>query len=802
MRIIGGHWHGGAVAAALVAAVAVGVAAGTVQRTVSKAVDTRPATAPGSAPAGAPARRPLAHKDLEAHMLLGVGRLVVDLASDDPQSCIRAQADLLSLQAGFLAALSKHTDDADLEVRVRVKDLLGKIALETRVSRILLKLPPVERDKLRRLRRRRPRLFGEMLSPDWSRRVKTIGELTRRGTDPQRLASPLLIMSLHHPSSELVVAAADAVAAGNYRSDAVIDALTGLLERTWTWQRGSSRSDYEYDPGRRAELGAAAMNAAALNANTATGTPRAVPKLLELLTSRRSVDARRLAALAEAIASAGELRAIPTLIYELRRTSPQRRWWAENIRGSTTPADYALFILLRLTGQAPRSYGLLYFDYYGRPQLGFAESKDRRAAVAKFRKWWAANRDKGPFKGLKPLPALPSGTTVRSPKLASGRSTSGPKKRTGPPAASPASAPATAPLPRPAARKIVRIDSLRDDLASRVDDLARQLGSGRLASRLRAHRDLLAMQQAYLDSLVAHADRCGPDVRAQLMDVITDALTEARLHNARVKLPKQVWRKLAGLEPDRPHLLKDAFSLSWKRRVKAMTEIRTMDDSNALAEPLVVMGLRGSVPQVVTAAARAAETGRYHSDRIVEALTDILLKAPRGAWGSGWRGPRPDQQRLPHLAALKALGKVRNPKAAPLLLALLLDQRSADYVRDGMLADALAATGDKRVIPLLLPRLARSRFTSSMSTGKTVVTAAPSDAALMALIKLTGQDPKDYKFQQWPRRESFYGFRDNKQRSAAIKKFKDWWARNKTTPAYRDLKPITLPEVRVKSPSR
>ena len=765
MRIDRCHRRGAVI---LVGILAVGVGVRPAWASARRAVatvDTMPATRP--APVASIA-------DVTERMRACIAQLVAGLASDDPKACVIAQEDLLSLHAGFLAALSSHAQDGDLEVRIRVRDLLAQIAVQARVSRILLKLPDGERGKIRRLRRRSPRLFEQVLSPDWSQRSKALAALAEPGKDPRHLASPLLVMSLRHPSPELATAAATAAAAGDYRSDAVIDALTDLLERTW--RRASNDGSYGYiGPGSRQSN----PHVAALNALAVIASPRAVPKLLELLMKDRSWDTRRNAVIADAIAASEDLRTIPVLMKELGRTSPQRSWWVERVRGSTVPADYALLILLKLTGQSPGSYGLLRFDYYNTPYLGFIKAKDRRAAGAKFKKWWTANKDAGPYKDLGPLSApRQGGKLTPTPASAKHQQTASAPHDGGP---------------------VVEVQAFREELISQVQLLVGRLGSRRLRSRLRAHGGLLTMHRTYMESMIFHAGRSSAPVRAQLLDVVGDAVTDSRMYNVRASLPKNDRDKFSRLEADRPHLLRDSFSLSWKRRVRAMKEVQTMADPNALAEPLVVMALRGSPERLVIAAAKAVESGKYHSDRIVEALADILAKTSQNAWRSTrYSSAQPNvDQHMPHIAAMKAIGRVKNPNAAPFLLALMSDGRTA-LDRNAMLAEALAATGDRRIIPTLLSRLSETRVWTTMSTGKSVVTVAPCDPALMALIKLTGQDPKDYKLLKWPRRETFYGFRDRKQRAAAIKKFKDWWAENKTTPRYRDLKPITLPKIRKK----
>ena len=77
-------------------------------------------------------------------------------------------------------------------------------------------------------------------------------------------------------------------------------------------------------------------------------------------------------------------------------------------------------------------------------------------------------------------------------------------------------------------------------------------------------------------------------------------------------------------------------------------------------------------------------------------------------------------------------------------------------------------------------------------------TFARSDAALVALLGITGLRCEDYGLVstagavgEFPRALR-YGFPSEEARSAGIKKFKEWWGRNKEKPKYRNLKPLDI----------
>jgi hypothetical protein len=155
--------------------------------------------------------------------------------------------------------------------------------------------------------------------------------------------------------------------------------------------------------------------------------------------------------------------------------------------------------------------------------------------------------------------------------------------------------------------------------------------------------------------------------------------------------------------------------------------------------------------------------------------------------------------------ALPAVGRKR---AAPLLVALMYLRVPPNRGRDAALAKAVAATGEPRAIPNLIGLLDRTKTFHTLHAPPKegfypLVTTARADAPLMALVKLTGQDPAAYGFERIrgpmvlrPSDPADYGFRAQHLRISAIEKFKNWWKANKHTATYRGLKPLRLPRIK------
>lgn len=693
------------------------------------------------------------------------------LAGTEEESRL-AREELLHLQGAILEALAPYADDADLEVRLRIADVLEEMALQTRITRMLASLPVEGRDPLLRFRQAQPALFAQVLSSDWERRAQAIRKLTRK-TDPKRLAEPLVVLCLRHHSSELVAEAATAAARCDYRSDAVVDALCQAIVRFRDDQ------DISYRYGRPS----ASPLQASLDALETLGSPRAAPALLALLTEApRGGSNSVFPELAEALAATGEKRAIPALVKNLERSRTYSWGWGmDNISGTTDLRDYSLLAVLEMTDQSCSSYKMMYFDGsrygYGSVYVGFANEKERKAAYEKMKQWWATHSEKEPYKGLVPLAVASRDGSLTTRAIGAGTAHTRPATR-----------PATAPAPNGGDLK----EDLRPAVAAETRRLAERFRSTTYSARDAARRQLLGLQQAVFGPLADQTQDRDSDPGRRGLDVLGEALAESSLHAAGFPLEGEARGKFLAFAALEPNVARDAFSLSWPARVEALSRIASMEDPNALAEPLVAISLRDLTPQTILAAVRVAATGRYRSDAVVDALTELLAKSQPGDRYQSYRSGG-DTENAPE-AALAALTKIRSPRAAPALLAIILQGASTGQEASASLFDALAATGEMRVIPHLLESLKNTSVFSTHTFGNNrTVTRAPCDIPLLVLVKLTGQDPKAYAIETPTDYRYLVGFKNDKARQAALKKWNEWWDKNKGAPPYKDLQPLSLP---------
>ncbi|HUT56530.1 MAG TPA: hypothetical protein VNA25_01505 [Phycisphaerae bacterium] len=714
--------------------------------------------------------------ELETRLTDAVERHVAGLGGADEADAAGTAEQLIALQRGYLESLAPYARDRDLEVRLRVRVVLDEAFDQARTARMLAYLPPANRRQLLELRRRRPRLFSEMLHHDWSRRVTAVRSLSRK-TDPNRLAEPLVMLLLRHPSARLVAESSAAVIRCEYQSDGTVEALEGVLERF----RNQPSSMYVYDDEYVSPY------QAALNALQTITTERATCALLKLLldpSAGRSSGYSALPCIAEAVAGAGEKRAVAVLVEGLDLHAGRGRqhwsWGAGEYRGTTDARDYALYAALKLTGQSPAAYGMIHAEYYGTIYIGFPKSGEREKAYDRMKRWWKDHRGKPPYD---------------RPPLVVPRSRA---KAAGPVAAS---QPATQPtaLSRPAAtRPAPADDAVRRDLAVGVRQLAEQLRSASFDKRTLASGRLIRLEEALLRPMTQPADSRDPRRRKRVLSVLAEMITECNLHANLCRLPDEHRDKLLACRAEHTQATRQMFSLSASHRAEAMRTVAAADDPNGIAEPLVLIALRDPVPSVAREAAKVLQAGRYGSDALMDAITEAVLAVPREQWGRSYDD---ESSPSPLDGIARALPKVRNPRAVPLMAAIMKRQADASLPPAEQAALLLAETGEKRLIPSLIDMLNDTSSHYSIG-GKVTVTIAPSDLALMVMVKVSGQDTKDYGFIHTSYHPGkVFGFKDDKAREQAVKKFRQWWETHKNTPPYKGLKPLSIPSIPDKRPS-
>jgi hypothetical protein len=344
-----------------------------------------------------------------------------------------------------------------------------------------------------------------------------------------------------------------------------------------------------------------------------------------------------------------------------------------------------------------------------------------------------------------------------------------------------------------------------------VVSLALTIAHGSPAERQAAEANLKECLGKTASALAKAAETGDDDGRRRLADAIRCSLSEWRIAEAQCRLSRLQAKKLAQFRLRHADLCSRAFSETVKDRLAAWDAIWLSPGEVApLVDPLIIVGIQDPSMDVAAAAARAAGSMYPGSQEVVDALSRVLWEAKAADW---YRSSVTRE-------ALGALWKLASPRSVPMLLSILQDGKNACTWRDIPIAEIIGAAGDKRAIPYLIPLLqstksdlawmgeketvtfARdashiSRASPVQATAeKETVTFAPSDAALYALLRLTGQDVRAYPF-SWNRSGAggfgAFGFAASGDREDAIARFMGWWDRHKDQPPYSGLEKLVIP---------
>ncbi len=338
---------------------------------------------------------------------------------------------------------------------------------------------------------------------------------------------------------------------------------------------------------------------------------------------------------------------------------------------------------------------------------------------------------------------------------------------------------------------------------TQVAELVSRLESKKEDERERAEKALVEMHAAHISDIQAQMEQLGPEGRSRAQRVLGKIAADAQMAHAAGTLEPNERDKLRRLHIARPELTRAFFSPDPRVSIKTLRAAREMEDPDGLVEPLLLLGLRHGSQKVVFAAAYAAGSARYRSDRLVDALIALLVAADRETWQRTWYRAGPRSSALTILRVTEALAAIGSKRAAAPLLAILNRREGPTSLRDASIAAAIALTGEKRAILHLIKLLDRTEV-SFRITGRgprDTMTTCTADSALMALIKLTGQDQSSYGFSPAARffspgaSRTRYGFASDEARAEAVEKFMKWWVANQLKPEYVGLLMLDLPDV-------
>ena len=662
----------------------------------------------------------------------------------------------------------------DLEVRLRLKEIPADLLEMARLKKVLASLPPGRRKELLAYYAADQRHFDAIfdIAVYFPQMMEQQGVAALQRAVPTMEAGPAgeaaIIACLLYGGQPLMRSAARLVYGSDLRSPELVDALTYSVA-------GPISGGVWPDPAREKinwVMGEAWLPCLAVLEDI--GGRSQGPALLGALLKPKPVTQRTHAvdmALAGALIAMGDRRMVQPLLDEIQRRSsrPTSRPVAGAIDiQDVDPLIECAFGLCGLGHATSKVEVRLHVT----DMMVFKRPKDRDDAIARLRQWWDKKKDS--YSTTQPyVPADTDRLPRQSRLIAAAAQGAGGGK-----------------FDADEARALAA--QVRDVCQAAVKDL----GHDRLARRQAAQRLLYEVFETYLNVLTACGDRPeSAELAAALMD---RALAESRFQAAKDGMPKDLREKLTRCRKAVPEAFDQVFALE---RVRGLVGIRKLaylgDDERAAAEPLLVYALVNRSYETMSVAVETAMLGKYKSDGVVDALSDIMLSNVHGffMWLQGCNGA----MSWPQMEALEALTAIDTPRALSVMVNDMVTGRNYDENRRASVTDALIELGDKRVVPALVafldPRGAGISGKPLPNAKKFLV--GPRDFALAAVVKLTGQDVADYRMAviesalgmgAIPLR--MYGFEKDDDRVWAFEKIRQWWGANKDTPPYSEFKPL------------
>ncbi len=674
-----------------------------------------------------------------------------DGAAGPPQSRqAQALAALSDLQDAVLSPLTAQLDSADPEARTLAADTLRRMSAAAHRTRLRSMVADEDLARLTSLAAKSPQLLDMALSADAGRQVQALDRLMD-DRSLRSLLDPLMAIYLQSDDKPVRSAAFDAIGQLKCGGPAVVDSLLALAAGGQWDERSTVRALLRDVGGTRGLTAMARMLAAPISSDSS-------------------------AAICELISDNGRRDLLPLLAALMEKPGRNTGMYEFNnsFKIDHDSNDYLLAAAVRLSGQSLDAYKIITSgrDTPWPNMVGFASKSDRGLAVARFKKWWADNKDKPPYRGLPAPQVAADPQPAHTPNLLSLEID--PHRR------------------RQVDLPVLDVATLREQLQRRAAENADLLGSDDARLRRRAQHGLLRLHREILDSLAeCNAQRSHLEIQQGVERL---AATVACMDGA-AQLPRQDRARLLELPAHYPLIFTNFFSLSLKRQILAMHAIQgDSTDTMGRLEPLIALAMDGA-PQLRQQAMQIAVTGRYHgaqlARRVERAFDDACAQGPQGP---EWRSQA--ELRL----AVKALIACGSPRAGEKLLQAFWNCGDSSEGPTQVILSGLIESRQVGAAPPLMTRLSQTRTTSHWKSGSTIGGTAACDLSLYALLQLTSQSPSSYDMLlsnagngEMPQHA---GFKDAQARQKAIDKFQAWWQDNKDKAPYKDTPALPVPKGR------
>lgn len=725
------------------------------------------AAASAPPPATGPGKEPRL-TSLQSQVLQKVQKDADAMKSPRPEDRQAARQELVAVFQNLYQAMAGFAANEDPEVRARAKELQAQWLMDVHLAEAMAVAGVKDRAGFEKLCTANGRGIEQFLNGDQQSAMQLTADVTGEAALEQ--IEPLLAAVLRLGQDVSARVAANYVQDGSMKSDALVDALTSvvLAQACSRGQRDRLQLLGNYD-------NAAPWAASALRT---IASSRPTPALLAAMVSQPS-EAKPEYRLAQSLLAAAlgspEARAVPVLMEKVAAL-PASQPTTTVAQFTAAQGDAYLYAVATLSGQDAKAYNLTVTKMYQTMGIGFVQDADRLLAVAKIQQWWAEAKKQPAYKDLAPL---------KVPSLAEALAQYGLAVTTEP-----------APAGAGSANALSISDDLHATILEAVKQQAQGLGSPRATSRQAAQDSLRAFHKAMLEAVGTPADAKDSSSRREVCDVLARIGSECRFQQLLTEMDKDRQASLRRAWEEAPDLAASVFGLSHARALRAAWALAQREDPKALFEPLVILCLESRYVDMQIATVDGLELGPNKSDTIVDALAKGLDR-PQSFYNWYYHGmPGMIQMPSPLPGMARTLVRIGTPKALSALVSTMLARQEQDPYRMVAFAKMLVATGDKRIVALLmdaLPSCSKNTILELSPAGGQRITGAASDIVLWTIVKLSGQKTEEYGMKDVSMGPTFpqaYGFESAKDRSAAIEKAATWWQESKDKAPYKDLKPL------------
>ena len=324
---------------------------------------------------------------------------------------------------------------------------------------------------------------------------------------------------------------------------------------------------------------------------------------------------------------------------------------------------------------------------------------------------------------------------------------------------------------------------------------AKQLGDGDAARREEAEKALARLATAPLTDLAAAVDPSDPEQLARARRVLDGARAAALREEMLLSLPATMRASARKLAAKRAVEFGELFSRDPEQAARAVKAVGALPDPAAEAEGVLLWALRGPIWQLRRAAMMAllerGDPGKATRDTLLarlHAMPAALWKDVSGTVPTEappYSGLRRRIQCEEYALAMTCAVRWKDARVLGPLLGALLAGGCEDSLFDGEdCLEHVLRRADRRAVVTLMDLIENPLFRrSAIFPDGTSAQLLTGDVAMLAILKLTGQEPADYGFHTMKAEhrplQRYSGFASKKHRLAARVKLKQWWQANR-----------------------